>query len=331
MMQFFPWQAVEWQKLLASKTEGRLAHAYLLEGLPGLGKLEFAKAFAKLLLCESPNELAACEQCRSCQLVTAGSHPDYQLLLPEATGKAIKIDSIRQLNEVITTTPQIASRQVVVLSPAEAMNRAAANALLKSLEEPPGETFFFLVSSAANKLLPTIRSRCQWLHFSSPSKQQAEEWLLTQVNDMNQASLALQLSGGAPLLALSLLESDELIKRKQWFASWLAWQQGQLAFSQLVAEWKDEPLDRLLMQLASWLADVVRLLVAGDIARLSNSDFGVELNAMASGLSEQRVTAAYELVTKKIALITGPISVNEQLQLEEVLVQWLSVVSRRSR
>lgn len=331
MMQYYPWQTAEWKTLQTSESSGRLAHAYLLEGLPGLGKLDFAKAFAYWMLCEQRHDNAACGECRSCSLLNAGSHPDFTLVMPEEEGKMIRVDWIRELNELVITTPQVAARRVVIISPAEAMNRAAANALLKTLEEPPGETFFLLVSSALEKLLPTIRSRCQWLHFSAPDRQQALEWLTLQTMRTNDCERALQLSGGAPLLALNLLESDGLSKREAWFNAWLDWQQDRLSFSKLVADWKSDSLAEILTQLASWLADMLRLLSAGQQAILRNQDFAVALTRLAEGLTMTQVMRAYELVLKKRALLRGAISVNAQLQLEEVLIQWLSVIHQRGK
>ena len=160
---------------------GRTHHAYLFGGPPGVGKELAARALAARLLCEAPDrepDADACGECRACRLFAAGNHPDFQLihrglhkLHPDRTIRASKglflaVDVVRRfLIERASTTPTLGVRRVFLIRDAERMNEGAQNALLKTLEEPPGSACLILVTSSAERLLPTIRSRCQRVPF----------------------------------------------------------------------------------------------------------------------------------------------------------------------
>ena len=157
---------------------GKLHHAWLLAGPKGVGKASFARAAALWLLADAAGPKPAgegfgvSEDHPTARLMAAGSHPDFRLLerLPrETTGELarnISIAQVRSLQALFATTPSLSHRRVVVLDSIDDLERAAANALLKNLEEPPADTIFFLVSHAPGRLLPTIRSRCRLLRFS---------------------------------------------------------------------------------------------------------------------------------------------------------------------
>lgn len=166
-MQIYPWQQAQWQSVLQQLQADRLPHALLLAGPSGLGKRSFANALAAHALCVKHT---ACGQCRSCLLLNASNHPDLLELQPEAEGKAIKIEQVRELVTELGQTAQQGSYQVVVIEPAEAMNKAGANALLKTLEEPPGPVIFLLISHQPATIPATIRSRCQRLNFMVPDR-----------------------------------------------------------------------------------------------------------------------------------------------------------------
>src|SRR5690606_8384794 len=138
-----------------------LPHAILLVGPQGIGLQALATAMGEYLICPLPFEGHACGQCKACRLLQAGSHPDLNAIVAEGTGKTIKIDQIRAMMEFTATTAQQGGRRVILITPAEAMNRNASNALLKGLEEPGENCIFILVSEAPAQLLPTIRSRCR--------------------------------------------------------------------------------------------------------------------------------------------------------------------------
>ena len=169
-MSLAPWHSEAWTSLRARLSRGALPHALLLCGPEGLGKRAFAEAFVALALCEQRGDVA-CGRCRACQLLAAGSHPDrVRVGLEERDdGKLrseIVVEQIRRLSERLAMTPQFGGLQLVLIDPAEAMNAAAANALLKTLEEPTRGTVIVLVSNAPGRLVATIRSRCQRIEFN---------------------------------------------------------------------------------------------------------------------------------------------------------------------
>jgi DNA polymerase III subunit delta' len=201
-----------------------LPHAILLHGPKGTGKLEFARSAAGLLLCNAPpaGRRQACGKCPACLLYAGGNHPDFFSVQPEAdTADAddgaeaasdkkkkpstqIKIEQIRDVIGSIQSGAHQGGRRVIVVAPAEAMNPATANGLLKTLEEPPSQTVILLVSNEPERLLPTIRSRCQAIGFAEPDRASSVAWLKEQ--GIQDAEPRLALYGGSPLAALDSAE-----------------------------------------------------------------------------------------------------------------------------
>jgi len=204
----YPWHQPIWQRLQQQISVNKVPHAIMLSGQEGIGKWHFAEALSNALLCLSPKAELACGQCRSCKLLESGTHPDKQLFIPEDEGKPIKIDQIRQLSNFVSQTSQQGGRKVVLLGPVEKLNVNAANALLKNLEEPAGDTVMLLVSHVPSAVMATIRSRCQLMMMSTPEKQQALQWLSDLHIDSAEALLAL--AGGAPLIAKEMVDGDYL-------------------------------------------------------------------------------------------------------------------------
>jgi DNA polymerase-3 subunit delta' len=158
-------QQNEWQYLLSRRDNNNLPHSLLITGQKGAGKTPFALAFAELLLCAEQGT-KACGQCRSCKLFQAKSHPDFKFIQPEAGGKIIKIEQIRDVIDMLNKKAHQNGYQIIIIKPAHAMNNAASNALLKTLEEPQGQVMLMLLTEQPASLLPTIRSRCQRINFT---------------------------------------------------------------------------------------------------------------------------------------------------------------------
>lgn len=162
-----PWQSEQWKQLQHAKSSDRLPHALLLTGVARTEKAAFAEAFARSLLCQQPNVSAlgnACD-CHSCHLMQGRSHPDALWVEPEKQGQAIKVDQVREINDFIHQTGLSTMSRVVLINPADAMNMNAANALLKTLEEPSQHACLILVCEHPGQLPATVLSRCQRVHF----------------------------------------------------------------------------------------------------------------------------------------------------------------------
>ena len=216
-MNFIALHKSTWERLQSQRE--RLPHALLLIGQRGLGKFALAQAFAKALLCEQPQEGGlACDRCLACNWFDQGNHPDFRLLQPQAlvedvdaeegkkkASQQITIDQVRGLDDFLNVGTHRAGLKIVVVNPADAMNRSTANALLKTLEEPAPDTLFLMVSNEPLRLLPTIRSRCQVVPVNVPPAAVSEAALAA--DGLEQAARWLALAGGSPGLASELATS----------------------------------------------------------------------------------------------------------------------------
>ena len=206
----YPWLNDHWSFFIQRFKSDRLAHALMIEGPADSGKLALADAMVGKLLCTQDQEWA-CGQCRSCQLRIGGAHPDYFHIHPEEGSEVIKVDQVRALISKLDLTTSVSTRKVAYIHPAESMNGAAANALLKSLEEPAGITVLILVSHDPGRLPITIRSRCQAISVTQPDTQLVLDWLAKCSGKSSElVSAALQAAGGSPLRAAHYLESPQL-------------------------------------------------------------------------------------------------------------------------
>lgn len=214
-LQYYPWQKDVAEHWLSHQE--RFAHAWLIHGLAGIGKVQFARAGAAALLCEQPLRHIACGHCASCQWVLSGNHPDLRFIRPDAItaeqdpeslagtsttktpSKHIRVEQLRELSTWFNTASHRGGYKVAVLYPAESLNAISANALLKVLEEPNEKTVFLVVADHYERLLPTIISRCRRLPLATPTKEQSVAWLDGQIAQPEQWLAAV---GGAPVAAL---------------------------------------------------------------------------------------------------------------------------------
>ncbi len=241
-----PWHEALWQRLRAQWQAGRPPHALLLAGPAGTGKRQFAAALAASLLCRSVDaDGYACGRCRGCELFATGHHPDWLRVGPEGSSRTIRIDAVREVAGFLAQTAQQGGCKVVELAPAEAMNRHAANALLKSLEEPAGESLLLLVADHPALLPATLRSRCQRLTMVAPASTETLPWLLSVAPDEASAGEALAEAGGRPLLARELLDPARRTQRRQRDAALLQLLRGETDPVSLAAAWQDQADDAL--------------------------------------------------------------------------------------
>lgn len=209
-----PWQRDKLQQLLGMHRSGRLPHALMFSGPSGCGKSVFAASLVATLMCRQididESVCSPCGECDGCNLARAGSHGDMRWLRPDEGKRAIGVEPVREAIRFVQRTAGYGSRKILVISPAEAMTTAAANALLKTLEEPAGDSLICLVCHRADDLPATVRSRCQVLAFPAPGFDEGLTWLRSQLPNNDCLETALILAAGQPIRALQLADSDGL-------------------------------------------------------------------------------------------------------------------------
>lgn len=244
-----PWHAGAWARLQARRGRNALPHALLVCGATGLDKRGFVRRFVQGLLCTQPVAGEACGQCRSCLLLSAGTHPDLVELTcglrKDGTSRSeIVVDQIRDLSARLAMNSQFGGWQIACIDPADAMNAAANNALLKTLEEPSSQTLLILLADAPWRLAQTIRSRCQRVEFHLPTAEQGLAWL--QAEGVGDAALALQAAGGNPGLARDWSRDGALERRSEVRKDLAALAAGRGEPVAVVKRWlADEPAQRL--------------------------------------------------------------------------------------
>lgn len=316
----YPWTAAQWAKLQQRRLAQRLPHAVLLAGPSGLGKGEFARDLAQSLLCEQPAaDGAACGQCRACARVAAASHPDLLRVEPEESGKAIKVDQIRELIRAFALASHQGGYRVAIVQPAEQMNLAAANSLLKSLEEPPPNTLLLLVSAKSSLLPATILSRCQRLDFVPPAHDQALAWLTAQAEiPAEQAEALLALSADAPIAALQQAGEAVLAEREELFHSFEAIARGRSALSQLEL-WLKPAMPAPIHWLCSWINDLIRI-KSDPAATIRNRDLQAGLHNLQQQVDLQGLFGFLDELYTILRQQRSPL--NAQMRMEGVLLQW---------
>ncbi|MFN7097038.1 MAG: DNA polymerase III subunit delta' [Gammaproteobacteria bacterium] len=315
-----PWHQPVWQQFAAYQQQQRLPHALLLSGMPGLAKKTFAEQIARTLLCEkaaSDRYEQACGACYSCQLTAINEHPDYFEIVPLEESKAIKIEQIRELIELLQQTSHRLGRRVIVISPAEAMNHAAANALLKTLEEPGAGCHFLLVSHAAAQLSATICSRCQSLRFYPSFSTSTLQWLMHETQqDITAATMLLKQAEGAPQRAVELAKADMHQMRAQLIDDLKVLASDHSRLISIAQQWQKHGLPILLDELIFVLNQSITMRLMP-----SSQDPAALLIFTPIPINNLINYTQYIMQVKK-ELIVHP-NLNAQLLSETVLLQWL--------
>lgn len=349
-LSLYPWQHQAWEQL--QPFQGRWPHAILLHGPEGIGKKVFAEWLAQSLLCESPQadgqaNWQACGGCISCGWFSQYNHPDYRRVRPEilepdgaesesdeavpksaakatkstketkAPSKEIVINQIRNLSDFMTLSTHRQGRRVIVIYPAEALNTAAANALLKSLEEPAPNTVFILVTSSMDSLLPTLVSRCHQFALTMPTREQALRWLLDQ--QLKEPEQFLDEEGGSPLAALAASQS-ETREQQQEFLCYL--QRPDVAGALAMADKLQKfPLSLLLTWLQRWLYDVFSCKLSGKIRYYPC--YHKEIESIVAVISVPSLLRLLDTNIQRRAVIEHPLSA--RLLIEEMLLEYVGL------
>lgn len=322
-----PWQEALWRPLGRWPQPG---HAYLFHGPQGVGKRQLAERFRAFLLCSSPQG-EACGQCRSCQLRLAGTHPDAYSLEPEEPGNWIRVDDLREALGFLALTSSFAPRKVLLIDPAEAMNSHAANALLKTLEEPPGDAVLLLVSHHSSDLPATIRSRCLQLACPLPNSEQSLAWLGTRLPELSvdQRQTLLTLAQGAPLRALQLEQQNALHHQQQWLENCEGLLSDRLGPMQMAENCKQIPLSLFFDWCCDWIQGVLRYRMTGQTGQLAASAQDRLIIRLAEQSPLPRVLALQSWLLAERQKLLARANLNPQLLLEALLVRWAQLIPKR--
>lgn len=319
-MTVLPWQKQQWQKLLDAVKQQRLPHALMLVGNSHAEELSFAEYFSTFILCQK--DLKPCGECRSCQLMQAKSHPDFLAISPEKSDGPIKIDQIRELVNTAHETSMYGGYRVIVILKAHAMNQNAANALLKTLEEPAPKTLVILISEQNQRLPATILSRCQKIYFHKPKREEALTWLAPQW-DVSNPALLLDLAEGSPLDALVLAKSDFMKIREEVYHGLLALSQNKADPLQISATFQSYELSIIYRLLLFAIRDMLRYQLSEGKAQLINTDFS---NLFANfAIKAKNILSYLDLVQKSYKNFMISQSLNKLLLIEELFIRWVYV------
>jgi DNA polymerase III subunit delta' len=328
-LSLLPWQANAARTALSRRDTW--PHALLIFGPRGIGKHALALNFAQALLCESPRtDGLACGNCAGCRYAMAGQHPDLmrieRLMVDAETGSLVAVESIgvervRALTEFVQLTSHRQRAKVAVIAPAERMNAAAANALLKTLEEPPAGTYLVLVSDQPGRMPATLRSRCRKLEAPVPAPAEAAAWLAAQ--GVANPELVLAQASGAPLRALEQADPELQVERRAWLAALAL--PDQLSVPRLAARieagGKDERRARLahaLDWLIAWTVDLARI-AAGAAAR-QNPDAAKSLQPLAARVAPVALFRYHRSLLAQRAMLAHPLQ--PRLVAEAVLLDY---------
>ncbi|MEB0139517.1 MULTISPECIES: DNA polymerase III subunit delta' [unclassified Undibacterium] len=334
----FSWQEPAWEYFISLRE--RMPHAFLLHGPQGIGKTVLAEQMAQSLLCDAPDARGhACQQCGSCNWFRQYSHPDYRRVRPElldeeeasaadvepeagsksakaskAPSKEIVINQIRALADFMNLSTHRQGRRVIVLYPAEALNVPAANALLKSLEEPGAATVFILVTHSPDKLLPTILSRCHQFALGLPAPAQALAWL--QQQGVSAAADCLAQQGGAPLAALELAQSERYTEIDEFLRQLC---KPAIDVSLKLAEkMQKSEMPVLVSALQRWLYDIFSFKQSGRIRY--HPRYERELKGLAARVDGDALLKLIDNTNERQAIANHPLSA--KLFLEDMLLEY---------
>jgi DNA polymerase-3 subunit delta' len=229
-----PWLEPQMRSLRQARAQQRFPHAIFIHAAPGCGGELLARFAAQSALCREPG--APCGQCRGCQWVAAGTHPDLHWIGLEEDSKQIRVQQIRELGATLAMTSHDGGAAVAVIQPADAMNENASNALLKTLEEPRPGVSMVLVAALPGRLKQTIRSRCLRLRVTPPSRAESLRWLQDERPSPHWPEV-LEVLGNAPLTALEADAGALAQLRRETFAELEQVQSGRLDPSAVAANW----------------------------------------------------------------------------------------------
>ncbi|MBJ3815482.1 DNA polymerase III subunit delta' [Shimwellia pseudoproteus] len=320
-MRWYPWLRPAFEQLIGQYQAGRAHHALLMHALPGMGDDALIYAICRWLMCEQPDGHKSCGHCRGCQLMQAGTHPDYHQVVVEKGKSSLGVDPIRHVTEKLYSRSGRGGARIVWIPDAECLTESAANALLKTLEEPPENCWFFLGCREPARLLITLRSRCLYWYLSPPDEHYAQAWLAREnPQDPLQLQTALRLSMGAPGAALTLLQPENWKRRAGlWVKVQDALQQQDLLL--LAGQLNDDHVVESLHWISTLLLDALKM-QRGAVSWLTNADARDLIQQLCSMMPESVIQAVLHHLFQCREQLRDVPGLNRELMLTELLLRW---------
>lgn len=349
----YPWFKKEWDKL-SLLPKKKFPHALIVTGLSGIGKQDFCHLLIQSLLCEELykktgeqhsgslvedlplDESLPCGVCPSCRQVQAGSHGDFLTLEIREGKKSIGVDQIREMINWINLTHQSKQKKVLFIPAADKMTLQASNALLKTLEEPPGEVVILLLVDHLKSLIATVRSRCQIVSLAKPDKQVIRQWLEESYPDweINSAvdssfqsnhSLLLSLAFYTPLKVKQLLTSNELSQRKKIIEQLFLIIENNKAPVLASGELSKIEIQQIIYWLQAIIFDLIYIHFNVDNEKLINQDYFQQLSTISPRLNSLLL---FELLKElnQYYQFQGT-AINLQLLLDSYLIKWRNCIN----
>ena len=317
--QIYPWFSQQWEYFTRLGQTQTLPHALLLAGPEGIGKQQFARMMVAALLCEHPADpFLACGECKHCHLFEARTYPDFVHVTMEENENVISVDVIRAVISKLYLTRHFENYKVALIETADAMNVNAANAILKTLEEPPEHTILILVSSLPQRLPATIRSRCQLVSMHAPDEQQAYSWLQKFSAEVNWEPL-LKVAQGGPLRALEFHQTDLLDQRISIMNGFLGLFERDARPLEISIKFESVEFSLASHWIQSLIIDLLRIKSAENPITLENPDFYRPLLALAPRLRVPLIIDFWELLIERKRIYDK--SLNFKLFIESMVLQ----------
>ncbi|USH03610.1 DNA polymerase III subunit delta' [Grimontia kaedaensis] len=312
----YPWHQEIWQNWQQLLGQDRLHHALLLSAPKGSGKIELAAILAKTILCKN-GVTEPCGMCHSCQLFDADTHPDFHWLKPESEGKQLGVDAVRAGNQYAWETSQLGGQRVILIQNADRMGEAAANALLKTLEEPPSHCHFILLSQSMDTMLPTVVSRCNKWKPKLPEETVVKRWVEGELFESVPLQV-LRINRGAPLAAKAFIEDGSVGKHKALvdaFADFVSKKQGLFSVTDLIVKAQQEGLQWL----SFLMLDIIKVQQGSEEAIVHCDDMKTVQN-LASALPQAKVMSQLMALNRLKAELSKHTGLNSEL----LISRWLS-------